>query len=159
MNRLIHRLRRARDYAEYNYINCQQRRLQTIHYKWSSVNQYAMLCNVGRNTRWSDDCWSIEWIIAIYVYCNSRQHSDLRSRRCQRTRNDLSSRSSLVACRCCICRLFAAILSDVYGGFAGSAAICPEYRYLLDGVSLFADSFNFNAHKWLLVNFDCSPMW
>jgi aromatic-L-amino-acid decarboxylase len=22
-----------------------------------------------------------------------------------------------------------------------------------------ADSFNFNPHKWLLVNFDCSPLW
>lgn len=22
-----------------------------------------------------------------------------------------------------------------------------------------ADSFNFNPHKWMLVNFDCSPMW
>ncbi|NXU02955.1 DDC decarboxylase, partial [Buphagus erythrorhynchus] len=25
--------------------------------------------------------------------------------------------------------------------------------------SQFADSFNFNPHKWLLVNFDCSAMW
>jgi len=23
----------------------------------------------------------------------------------------------------------------------------------------FADSFNFNPHKWMLVNFDCSAMW
>ena len=22
-----------------------------------------------------------------------------------------------------------------------------------------ADSFNFNPHKWMLVNFDCSCMW
>ena len=22
-----------------------------------------------------------------------------------------------------------------------------------------ADSFNFNPHKWMLVNFDCSPLW
>ncbi|XP_064410411.1 aromatic-L-amino-acid decarboxylase isoform X5 [Latimeria chalumnae] len=42
--------------------------------------------------------------------------------------------------------------------YAGSAFICPEFRYLLDGVE-FADSFNFNPHKWLLVNFDCSAMW
>ncbi|XP_043920734.1 aromatic-L-amino-acid decarboxylase [Protopterus annectens] len=42
--------------------------------------------------------------------------------------------------------------------YAGSAFICPEYRYLLNGIQ-FADSFNFNAHKWLLVNFDCSAMW
>ncbi|XP_004630583.1 aromatic-L-amino-acid decarboxylase [Octodon degus] len=42
--------------------------------------------------------------------------------------------------------------------YAGSAFICPEFRHLLDGVE-FADSFNFNPHKWLLVNFDCSAMW
>ena len=28
----------------------------------------------------------------------------------------------------------------------------------MNGVEL-ADSFNFNPHKWLLVNFDCSTMW
>ncbi|KAM7420385.1 hypothetical protein PAMA_014892 [Pampus argenteus] len=42
--------------------------------------------------------------------------------------------------------------------YAGSAFICPEFRPLLNGVE-FADSFNFNPHKWLLVNFDCSTMW
>uniref|UniRef100_A0A4W6EGN9 Aromatic-L-amino-acid decarboxylase n=1 Tax=Lates calcarifer TaxID=8187 RepID=A0A4W6EGN9_LATCA len=42
--------------------------------------------------------------------------------------------------------------------YAGSAFICPEFRPLLNGVE-FADSFNLNPHKWLLVNFDCSTMW
>ncbi|XP_015922983.1 aromatic-L-amino-acid decarboxylase [Parasteatoda tepidariorum] len=42
--------------------------------------------------------------------------------------------------------------------YAGSAFICPEYRHFLDGVE-FADSYNFNPHKWMLVNFDCSAMW
>lgn len=42
--------------------------------------------------------------------------------------------------------------------YAGTAFSCPEYRYLMKGVK-HADSFNFNAHKWMLVNFDCSPMW
>nr|QEE04289.1 DOPA decarboxylase [Nilaparvata lugens] len=42
--------------------------------------------------------------------------------------------------------------------YAGSAFICPEYRYLMEGVEL-ADSFNFNPHKWMLVTFDCSAMW
>ncbi|XP_067941522.1 aromatic-L-amino-acid decarboxylase-like [Watersipora subatra] len=42
--------------------------------------------------------------------------------------------------------------------YAGSAAICPEYRHIIDGVEL-ADSFNFNPHKWMMVNFDCSAMW
>ncbi len=39
--------------------------------------------------------------------------------------------------------------------FAGSAAILPELRWILDGADQ-ADSLVFNPHKWLLVNFDCS---
>ncbi|KAK2584770.1 hypothetical protein KPH14_007094 [Odynerus spinipes] len=42
--------------------------------------------------------------------------------------------------------------------YAGAAFVCPEYRYLMSGVE-YADSFNVNCHKWLLVNFDCSAMW
>ncbi|KAM7259049.1 hypothetical protein ACFE04_014790 [Oxalis oulophora] len=42
--------------------------------------------------------------------------------------------------------------------YAGSACICPEYRHYIDGVEL-ADSFNMNAHKWFLTNFDCSALW
>ncbi|QSH42608.1 aspartate aminotransferase family protein [Lentisphaerota bacterium] len=38
---------------------------------------------------------------------------------------------------------------------AGTAAVCPEYRYLLDGIEL-ADSFSFNPHKWMFTNFDCN---
>uniref|UniRef100_A0A8D3CAU5 Aromatic-L-amino-acid decarboxylase n=1 Tax=Scophthalmus maximus TaxID=52904 RepID=A0A8D3CAU5_SCOMX len=46
----------------------------------------------------------------------------------------------------------------VDAAYAGSAFICPEFRPLLNGIE-FANSFNFNPHKWLLVNFDCSAMW
>ncbi|KAL3715455.1 hypothetical protein ACJRO7_007226 [Eucalyptus globulus] len=42
--------------------------------------------------------------------------------------------------------------------YAGSACICPEYRPYIDGVEE-ADSFNMNAHKWFLTNFDCSALW
>lgn len=42
--------------------------------------------------------------------------------------------------------------------YAGSALVCPEYRYLMKGIDK-ADSFNFNPHKWLLMNFDLSAMW
>ena len=37
---------------------------------------------------------------------------------------------------------------------AGSAAICPELRWVHAGVE-HADSYCFNPHKWLLTNFDC----
>ncbi|KAF7277168.1 hypothetical protein GWI33_009347, partial [Rhynchophorus ferrugineus] len=42
--------------------------------------------------------------------------------------------------------------------YAGTALSCPEYRYLLNGIE-YVDSFNFNPHKWFLVNGDCSAMW
>ncbi|MCH9697963.1 MAG: aspartate aminotransferase family protein [Gammaproteobacteria bacterium] len=37
---------------------------------------------------------------------------------------------------------------------AGSAAICPEFRWLHNDLH-YADSYCFNPHKWLLTNFDC----
>ncbi|KAF7997969.1 hypothetical protein HCN44_009367 [Aphidius gifuensis] len=46
----------------------------------------------------------------------------------------------------------------VDAAYAGAAFICPEYRHLMTGVN-YADSFNFNPHKWLLTNFDCSALW
>ncbi|CAD6227631.1 GSCOCG00001311001-RA-CDS [Cotesia congregata] len=46
----------------------------------------------------------------------------------------------------------------VDAAYAGSAFICPEFRYLMKGIER-TDSFNFNPHKWMLVNFDCSTMW
>jgi aromatic-L-amino-acid decarboxylase len=42
----------------------------------------------------------------------------------------------------------------VDAAMAGSAAICPEFRHLQDGLEG-ADSYCFNPHKWLPVNFDC----
>ena len=43
----------------------------------------------------------------------------------------------------------------VDAALAGSAAILPEKRWIIDGVEC-ADSFVFNPHKWLFTNFDCS---
>ncbi len=43
----------------------------------------------------------------------------------------------------------------VDAAFAGTAAVLKEKRDLLDG-SKYADSFVFNPHKWMGVNFDCS---
>ncbi len=42
----------------------------------------------------------------------------------------------------------------VDGAMSGTAALCPEYRYILDGLES-ADSFCFNPHKWMFTNFDC----
>lgn len=53
-----------------------------------------------------------------------------------------------------ICRKHGAWL-HVDAAWAGSAAILPERRWVLDGVEA-ADSLVVNPHKWLLTNFDCS---
>ena len=42
----------------------------------------------------------------------------------------------------------------VDAAMAGTAALCPEFRSLLSGLE-WADSYCFNPHKWMLVNFDC----
>ena len=42
----------------------------------------------------------------------------------------------------------------VDGAMAGTAALCPEFRHIQDGVEL-ADSYCFNPHKWMFTNFDC----
>jgi len=47
------------------------------------------------------------------------------------------------------------IYFHVDAAWAGSAMICPEFRPLMAGIEM-ADSFVFNPHKWMGVNFDCS---
>ncbi len=37
---------------------------------------------------------------------------------------------------------------------SGTAALCPEFRWIHDGLEL-ADSYCFNPHKWMFTNFDC----
>src|SRR5271166_4400135 len=43
----------------------------------------------------------------------------------------------------------------VDAAMAGTATLCPEFRYIQDGVEL-ADSYTFNPHKWMFTNFDCN---
>ena len=43
----------------------------------------------------------------------------------------------------------------VDAAMAGTAALCPEYRFIHKGLKS-ADSYTFNPHKWMLTNFDCS---
>jgi aromatic-L-amino-acid decarboxylase len=43
----------------------------------------------------------------------------------------------------------------VDSAMSGTAALCPEYRYLQDGLE-WADSYCFNPHKWMFTNFDCN---
>lgn len=57
-----------------------------------------------------------------------------------------------------VCRQFKNAWLHVDGAYAGNSFICPELRYLMEGIE-YADSFNTNPNKWLLVNFDCSCLW
>jgi aromatic-L-amino-acid decarboxylase len=42
----------------------------------------------------------------------------------------------------------------VDGAMGGTAAVCPEFRWIHRGLEL-ADSYCFNPHKWMFTNFDC----
>ena len=46
----------------------------------------------------------------------------------------------------------------VDAAYAGSAAVCPEFRWCLEGVE-HADSIVVNPHKWLFTPMDCSTLW
>ncbi|HUX68178.1 MAG TPA: pyridoxal-dependent decarboxylase [Terriglobales bacterium] len=43
----------------------------------------------------------------------------------------------------------------VDAAMSGTAALCPEFRGWFRGME-FADSFDFNPHKWMFTTFDCS---
>jgi aromatic-L-amino-acid decarboxylase len=46
----------------------------------------------------------------------------------------------------------------VDAAYAGSAMVCPEFRWAFSGVDR-ADSLVVNAHKWMLTPNDCSLLW
>jgi aromatic-L-amino-acid decarboxylase len=46
----------------------------------------------------------------------------------------------------------------VDAAMSGTAALCPEFRHLQEGLE-FADSYNFNPHKWMFTTFDCNCFW
>jgi aromatic-L-amino-acid/L-tryptophan decarboxylase len=52
----------------------------------------------------------------------------------------------------------AGVWLHVDAAYAGAAAICPELRWVLDGVED-ADSLVVNPHKWLFTPIDCSTLW
>jgi aromatic-L-amino-acid/L-tryptophan decarboxylase len=42
----------------------------------------------------------------------------------------------------------------VDAAMSGTAALCPEFRHIHDGLD-YADSYCFNPHKWMFTSFDC----
>ena len=52
----------------------------------------------------------------------------------------------------------AGVWCHVDAAMAGSAAVCPELRWVLAGADA-VDSWSFNPHKWLFTTFDCSCLW
>ena len=52
-----------------------------------------------------------------------------------------------------VCRQYGLWL-HVDAAMAGTAGLCPEFRYLQAGIE-HADSYCFNPHKWMFTNFDC----
>ncbi len=52
----------------------------------------------------------------------------------------------------------AGVWLHVDAAYAGAAAVCPEFRWCLDGAER-ADSIVVNPHKWLFTPMDCSTLW
>jgi aromatic-L-amino-acid decarboxylase len=52
-----------------------------------------------------------------------------------------------------ICQKYG-IWLHVDAAMSGSAALCPEFRHIHEGLE-YADSYCFNPHKWMFTNFDC----
>lgn len=50
------------------------------------------------------------------------------------------------------------IWTHLDAAYAGSALVLPSMQHHLRGTESY-DSFEFNPHKWLLTNFDCSCLW
>jgi aromatic-L-amino-acid decarboxylase len=51
-------------------------------------------------------------------------------------------------------RLWPGVWLHVDAAMSGTAALCPEFRWIHDGLE-HADSYCFNPHKWMFTNFDC----
>lgn len=56
-----------------------------------------------------------------------------------------------------VCNQFKVWL-HIDAAYAGSFFCLPEFQHTMKGIEL-ADSFNFNLHKLMHVNFDCCAMW
>ena len=50
------------------------------------------------------------------------------------------------------------IWMHVDAAMSGTAALCPEYRFIHEGLA-FADSYCTNPHKWMFTNFDCDAFY
>lgn len=46
----------------------------------------------------------------------------------------------------------------VDAAYAGTAMLCEEFRHHQPGLDR-VDSYTFNPHKWMMVNFDCNVLW
>ena len=126
----------------------------------SSVEKAAMIAGIGRQN-----------LRSIGVDANYAMRPDLLARQIQEDRQ-----AGLVPAFVCatigttssnaldplpeigrICRQ-EGLWMHVDAAMAGTAALCPEFRYTHAGVE-YADSYCFNPHKWMFTNFDCDCFW
>ncbi len=99
-----------------------------------TLRHAAGRCCAGRSRRTAQQGWLPFFVSATVGTTSSNAHRSAR-----RDRPHLPAR-----------RLWL----HVDAAMAGTAALCPEFRHIHDGLEL-ADSYCFNPHKWMFTNFDC----
>ena len=123
----------------------------------SSVEKAGMICGIGRNNIRKIECDSSFGMIAEKL--DATIQSDLAAGLtpffvCSTIGTTSTLAIDPVEDIGQICKRYN-LWHHVDAAMLGTAALCPELRSIHDGIST-ADSYNFNPHKWMLTNLDCS---
>jgi aromatic-L-amino-acid/L-tryptophan decarboxylase len=126
----------------------------------SSVEKAAVIAGIGRqNLRLVDvdESYAMRPDALAKAIADDKRAGKIPSFVCATVGTTSSNAVDPVAEIGRICRE-AGIWLHVDAAMSGTAALCPEFRWIHDGVEL-ADSYCFNPHKWMFTNFDCDAFW
>ena len=132
-------------------------RAYTTAHAHSSVAKAMMIAGLGRDhlvTIESDDAHAMRPVALAAAIARDRA-AGYRPFFCTATIGTTSSHAiDPIADIAAVCAQ-ESIWLHVDAAHAGPAALCPEFRWIHDGIE-HADSYCFNPHKWMLTNFDCN---
>lgn len=123
----------------------------------SSVEKAMMIAGLGRQNLRKvdvDDCFALRVDALAAAIEADRQAGFVPCFVCATVGTTSSTAVDPVPAIAAVCRREGLWL-HVDAAMAGSAALCPEFRWLHAGVEA-ADSYCFNPHKWMFTNFDCN---